>query len=274
MRRETETLNGKVVVVTGSTRGIGRAIAEACAQAGASVVVSSRNSLAVEEAVAELAARDMRVTGLKCDVQQIEDVERLLEATVDTFGKLDVWINNAGVPQGIIPLEEMSKEEIKGIILTNILGTMNGCRVALPHLKKNGGILINLTGKGGDGKPSPYTSVYAASKAAVSSLTKSLAEENKKYPVSIHILIPGMVATDFYHDLRVGKNLEARAASVPHVLEAIGVPADEVGRLAVNIAAETPGTRTGRAYSAFKGKRRYMGILRLIKMRMTGRLPT
>lgn len=266
------TLDEKVVVVTGSTRGIGRAIAEACAEAGAAVMISSRNLLAIEEAAAAMAAKNRRVAGAVCDVRKDKDVERLLEETIDTFGRVDVWINNAGVPQGLIPLDEMSEEEANEIIMVNVIGAMNGCRVVLPYLKANGGIIINITGKGGDGKPSAYTSVYAASKAAVSSLSKSLAEENKGYPVSIQLLSPGMVPTDFYKNMRVGKNLKTRAASVPHVLDAIGVSPKEAGRLAVNIAAENPGEKTGQTYNVFSGGKMVRGILRLMKMRMSGKI--
>lgn len=269
---DVDKLNGKVVVVTGSTRGIGRAIAEACASAGASVVVSSRTSLAVEETVASLAARDWRVAGVTCDVRNSDDVERLFNESIDIFGGIDVWINNAGIPQGVIPLDEMAEDEANEIIKVNVIGAMNGCRVVLPYFKKRGGVLINTTGKGGDGKVSAYTAVYAASKASVSSLTKSLAEENKGFPVSIHLLSPGMVPTDFYKDLRVGKNLEARAASVPYVLEAIGVPLEEAGRLAVRIAAETPGKKTGSTYNAFSGLTMARGIFCLIKLRMSGKI--
>jgi glucose 1-dehydrogenase len=267
-----EVLDGKVIVVTGSTRGIGRAIAEACAAAGAAVVVSSRTTLAVEETVASFASRNWRVAGVTCDVRNTDDVERLLKESIDVFGGVDVWINNAGISQGIIPLDEMTEEEANEIIKVNVIGTLNGCRAALSYLKEKGGSLINITGKGGDGKPSGYTAVYAASKAAVSSLTKSLAEENKDYPVSINLLSPGMVPTDFYKDMRVGKNLEARADSVPYVLEAIGVPPEAAGQLAVKIAAQKPGERTGRTYNAFSGSRMAWGILSLMKLRVSGRI--
>lgn len=267
-----ETLDDKVVVVTGSTRGIGRAIAEACAAAGAAVMISSSNALAVEETAAALAEKNQRIGGAVCDVRKAADVERLLKDSIDAFGRVDVWINNAGVPQGVIPLDELSEDEANQIIMVNLIGTMNGCRVVLPYFKKNGGTIINITGKGGDGKSSAFTSVYAASKAAVSSLTKSLAEENAGSPVSIHLLSPGMVPTDFYRDLRVGRNLESRAASIPHVLEAIGVPPEAAAKLAVKIAAETPGVRTGLTFSAFKGGRMVRGIARIMKMRITGKI--
>lgn len=269
---ETTNLAGKVIVVTGSTRGIGRAIAEACALAGAAVVVSSRNKLAVEETVADLAARNLRVTGVKCDVTEADDLERLLEEAIDTYGRVDVWVNNAGLPQGVIPLDEMTETEAAEIVRVNVLGVVNGSRIALRYFKENGGILVNMTGKGYDGKASAYTSVYAMTKAAVTSLTRSLAEENKSYPISVHLLSPGMVPTDFYRDMRVGKNLEARAAKVPIILDAIGVPPEETGRLVVAIAAQEPGAVTGGFYNAFSGARRWRGMMRMMRLGMSGKL--
>jgi NAD(P)-dependent dehydrogenase (short-subunit alcohol dehydrogenase family) len=264
-------LSGKTVVVTGSTRGIGRAIARSCAEAGASVVISSRNALAVEETVGEFAALGFSVTGIKCDVKNQEEVDRLLDAAIAAYGKIDVWMNNAGLPQGVIPMDEMTEAEAAEIVKVNILGVMNGSRAAIKYMKENGGILINMTGKGADGKASPYTSVYAMTKAAVTSLTKSLAEENKGCPISIHLLSPGMVATDFYRDLRVGKNMEARAAKLPAVLKAIAVPPEVSGQIVVEIAAQEPGDKTGITYRAFRGMRMAKGLLRLMFMRTNGR---
>lgn len=269
-------LTGKVIVVTGSTRGIGRAIAEACAEAGASVVVSSRNTLAVEETVAGLAARNLRVTGIECDVTEPDDIERLLQETIDTYGRIDVWVNNAGLPQGVIPLDELTEDEAAEIVHVNVLGVVYGSRIALKYFKEignsGGGILINMTGKGHDGKASPDTSVYAMTKAAVTSLTRSLAAENKDYPVSVHLLSPGMVPTDFYRDLRVGKNMEAQAAKLPLILDTIGVPPEETGRLVVQIAAQEPGRATGRFYSAFSGARRWRGLAKMMWLGMSGKM--
>jgi NAD(P)-dependent dehydrogenase (short-subunit alcohol dehydrogenase family) len=265
-------LNSKVIVVTGSTRGIGRAIAEACAAAGAAVVVSSRNELAVEEVVSELEARDFRVVGIKCDVTIPDDVERLLNESIDAFGRVDVWVNNAGLPQGVIPLDELTDAEAAEIVRVNVLGVINGSQVALRYFKDHGGILINMTGRGHNGKASPYTSVYAMTKAAVTSLTRSLAAENAEFPVSVHLLSPGMVPTDFYRDLRVGKNLTTRAAKVPLILDAIGVPPEETGKLVVEIAAQEPGRTTGGFYTPFKGARRMRGMIKMMWLGMSGKM--
>lgn len=267
------SLDGKVIVITGSTRGIGRAIAESCASAGVSVVVCGRNRKTAEDAADALAAFGHETLGLECDVRLSEHVENLLKSTVEKFGRLDVWVNNAGIPQGIIPVDEMTSEEAAEIVRVNIEGVLYGSQVAIRYFKKHGGILLNMTGKGSDGKANPYTAVYAMSKAAVTSLTKGLADECRGYPISVHLISPGMVATDFYRNIRVGKGMEARAAALHSVLEAIGVPPEVTGELVVKIAGQMPGETTGRIYNAFSGRRMVTGIAKMMRMRIAGKLP-
>ena len=156
-------LKDKVVVVTGSTRGIGRAIAEACAREGASVVVCSRKAEAVDAAVNEMQKAGHRVSGIFCDVSSQADLERLLAHATTTWGRVHVWINNAGLSGGLRFLEEMGPEEIAEIVRVNVTGTMLACRLAIPYLLgQGGGVLINMSGKGWRGEASPHTAVYAA----------------------------------------------------------------------------------------------------------------
>ncbi|MCX5973530.1 MAG: SDR family NAD(P)-dependent oxidoreductase [Coprothermobacterota bacterium] len=175
---EEGKLKDKVVVVTGSSRGIGRAIAEACAAAGAHVVIGSRSEEAVRRAVSEMQAKGYSAGGIPCDVSKPADLERLLRHTLETWQRIDVWVNNAGLSGGMRPLEEIPSEEIGAIIDTNIKGVLEGCRQVMPIFRKQGkGILINISGLGGKGEPAEFSTVYAASKAAVTSLTKSIARD-------------------------------------------------------------------------------------------------
>ncbi len=153
-------------------------------------------------------------------------------------------------------------------------GLLLACRMIIPYFRQNKGILINLSGKGGRGDPSPYTTVYAATKAAVSSLTKSLAQENKAYPLSIHAVLPGMVATDLYKDIKTSPDLENDIQNIPLILKAIGVSKEEVGLLFVKIAAQEPGKVTGKIYSLFKGWRLIKGIFLMSWYRLTGKIKT
>ncbi len=268
-------LKDKVVVVTGSTRGIGRAIAEECAREGAKVIICSRNEAPVEETCLSLKNQGFDVSGIAADVSAWGDLERLLAHAVETWGKVDVWINNAGLSGGMRPIDEWSENEITQIINVNFAGTLKACRLVIPYfIKQGGGILINMSGKGGRCEASPFLTAYASTKAAVSSLTKSLAREYKESQISIHSVIPGMVATDFYKDMKTSPKLTASAESIPYVLKAFGVPITEVAHFCVRIAAQEPGKSTGRNYSLLNGRRLVRAILLMMYYRATGKLKT
>jgi NAD(P)-dependent dehydrogenase (short-subunit alcohol dehydrogenase family) len=267
-------LADKVVVVTGSTRGIGRGIARACAVAGATVVLSSRKTVDVQAAVTELESAGLRASGVECDVRRGEDIARLLDHAIETHGRVDVWFNNAGVSSGYRPLDEIPASDLSCVVDTNLLGTMLACRLLVPYFAENGGILVNLSGRGARGDATPYTAAYAATKAAVLSLTRSLAAENRRHRrVSIHALLPGMVDTDFYGpDMKVSPLLEESAPNIRLVLDAIGVPVEDVGRLAAEVAAQEPGRITGRVYSAAGGPRMIRGIAKMTWWQTTGKM--
>jgi len=266
-------LNDKVIVITGSTRGIGRAIAEACAEEGAKVVICSRREAAVKETRETFGQQGFKVSGIPVDVSVQGDLEKLLQHAIETWGRVDVWINNAGLSGGLRPLDELSEEEITSIINVNLAGTLKACQIIIPYfIQQGGGILINMSGKGGRGEASPFMTTYAATKAAVTSLTKSLAQENKAHPISIHSVIPGMVATDFYKDTKTSPKLAATAQSVPYVLRAFGVPLDVVGRFFVQIAAQESGKVTGKNYSLLSGLRLIRAIGLMMWYRATGKI--
>jgi NAD(P)-dependent dehydrogenase (short-subunit alcohol dehydrogenase family) len=128
-------LNGKVVVITGSTRGIGRAMAEACAAEGATVVVSSRVAPAVEDTVAALRSSGATVSGIVCDVANDADLEALMRRAIDTHGRIDVWVNNAGISLGMRRHVDTTPEEIRRIIAVNLTGTMIASRLLVPDRK-------------------------------------------------------------------------------------------------------------------------------------------
>ncbi len=266
-------LHDKVVVVTGSTRGIGRAIVEACAREGARVVLCSRSEESVAEAVEALRREGLQASGLAVDVTRRGDLERLLEHADEAWGRVDVWVNNAGISSGFQPLHETTEEEVRAVVDTNLTAVLLACRLAIPYfLGQGGGTLVNMSGRGGRGDAVPFMVPYACTKAAVVSLTRSLAKEHRGKPISIHAVQPGMVATDLYRGGRLSPHLEAQARDVPLVLQAIGVPAEEVGRLFVEIAAQQPGRITGKTYSLFKGWRMVRGLSRLMWHRVTGRI--
>ena len=268
----TTSLADKIVVVTGSTRGIGRAIVDACAEAGATVIVSSRTEAAVEAAVRELAAADRHCCGMVADVSSVEDVECLFETVVGLYGKVDAWVNNAGISLGYKPFDEHAPEEIRRIVDINLTGTMYACALMIPYFTEHGGILMNMAGRGYRGEATPFTAAYASTKAAIASLTKSLAAENVRAPVSIHALVPGMVETDFYTDIEISPRLEDAKDNWRYALDAFGVPLKEVGRHSVEILAQTPGEKTGKIYSLLTPGRTAKGVAKMVYHRSAGHL--
>jgi NAD(P)-dependent dehydrogenase (short-subunit alcohol dehydrogenase family) len=267
-------LAGKIVVITGSTRGIGRAMAESCAEAGATVVVSSRTPAAVEETVSALRAKGGSASGVVCDVANDADLEALLRHAVDAHGGVDVWVNNAGISLGMRRHVDTSPDEMRRILAINLTGTMIASRLVVPYfVGRGGGVLINVSGRGGRGDAAAFTAAYAATKAGVMVFTRSLAEEHKDDPVSILVFMPGMVDTDFYGEaMEVSPDLADLASNIRVVLDTIGTPIGMVGPALVDAACTVPGARSGTVRSAGGGARAMAGGFRLLWARITGRL--
>jgi NAD(P)-dependent dehydrogenase (short-subunit alcohol dehydrogenase family) len=267
-------LQDKVVVITGSTRGIGRAMAEACAAQGATVVVSSRTASAVDATVAALRSAGATASGIPCDVSVDSDLEALLAHAIGAYGHVDVWVNNAGISLGMRRHIDTTPGEMRRIVDVNLIGTMVASGIVLPHFVERGrGVLINVSGRGGRGDAAAYTAAYAATKAAVMVFTKSLADEHRSDPVSVLAFMPGMVDTDFYgEEMEVSPELADLASNIRVVLDAIGTPIEAVGPALVEAACTVPGEGTGRVHSASSGTRSMLGGFKLMWARITGRM--
>jgi len=267
------SLAGKVVVVTGSTRGIGRAIAEECARRGATVVVSSRNPDAVQSAVIAISERSGSVSGFTADVSRYDDVVALRDHALATHGRIDIWVNNAGVSNGYRPLDEEGADELEALVSINLLGHMYAAKAVLPYFREHGGYLMNMCGRGWKGEGTPFTTAYAASKAAIASLTKSLAAENKDRPnVSVNAFVPGMVDTDFYVDMKTSPRLEATKGNVRLALEAFGTPVSEVGTRCADLLKAEPGATTGKIYAMLRVGKLMRGGAKMAWWGMTGKM--
>lgn len=189
----------KTVVITGSTRGIGFGLAKAFLARGCAVVVSGRTAGAVEEAVARLAAEhgEEQVAGLACDVRQFEQVQALWAAAVERFGRVDVWINNAGLGNVQADFWDQPAERVQAVVETNVVGAMYGAQVALAGMLAQGeGSLYNMEGLGSDGRRVEGLTLYGTTKYGLTYLTDALAEEVKDTPVIVGALRPGMILTD------------------------------------------------------------------------------
>lgn len=193
-------LNGKTAIVTGSTKGIGRAIAEALIREGMSVCISARNAAEVEQAVSELSeAGEGSVSGAVCDVRDFDEVKSLFEHTVGEFGGVDVLVNNAGI--GIFGrLDETSPEDFRAVLETNLFGVFYCCREAIPLMKKRGGgYIINISSLAGT-NAHPQMTAYNASKFGLNGFSEALMQEVRHDGIRVSYVMPGSVNTHFGND--------------------------------------------------------------------------
>ena len=193
-------LKGKTAVVTGGSKGIGRAIANSLVLANVNVVISSRNLAEIETAVAELNWENRgRAAGAICDVREYEQVRSLFRYSKATFNSVDILINNAGI--GIFEsVEEMTPEDFRAVIETNLLGVYYCCHEAIPLMKQQGGgYIINISSLAG-ANPHPRMAAYNASKFGLNGFSEALMQEVRHEDIKVSYIMPGSVNTEFGGD--------------------------------------------------------------------------
>lgn len=246
-----DRLSGKVAVVTGGSRGIGQALAKAFLDEGAAVMLASRTRSSMENAVSHLQVKGDKIRGMAADVTDLEQVQALAEETIQEFGRLDIWVNNAGNPGPYGPTIDVQPQTFYQVIRVNIIGVYNGSRVAMRHfLSQRQGKLINMLGRGARG-PLPYQNVYGSSKVWVRNFTKALAVETKGNGVGVFTFSPGMVLTDMLTEVEVIKGSEQRLKAFNTVLRMWAKPPEAVTEKAVWLASSATDGKTGLEVSLF-----------------------
>jgi len=193
-------LNGKVAIVTGGSKGIGRAIAEALLRSGVHVCISARHQSEIDQAVAELSTiGEGRAIGLTCDVRNHDQVKALLDHSVSEFGGVDILVNNAGI--GIFEtVAEMSPEDFRAILETNLFGVFYCCHEAIPRMKqRGGGYIINISSLAGT-NAHPRMAAYNASKFGLNGFSEALMQEVRHDGIKVSYIMPGSVNTEFGGD--------------------------------------------------------------------------
>ncbi|HUI87414.1 MAG TPA: SDR family oxidoreductase [Anaerolineales bacterium] len=189
-------LKDKIIVITGSTRGFGYVAAKELLKAGATVVVSGRSQESLDQAIKSLSGFG-KVTGWLCDVRKENQVYELARRTVEAFGCIGIWINNAGYSAGSGITLDIHPEKVIDMFMSNDMGTFYGAQAALHFmLEQKEGMLINIYGAGSNGKAASPMGMYATTKAWITSFTRTLAKEMKGTGVKIMAFSPGMMATD------------------------------------------------------------------------------
>jgi NAD(P)-dependent dehydrogenase (short-subunit alcohol dehydrogenase family) len=239
------TLTGKVALVTGAARGIGRAIALRLAADGADIAVADAccDSPAIEYAMAgckqleqtrdEVANLGRRSRAIQADVTNSADVSHMIETIVREFGRLDILVNNAGVSASC-PVAEMPEEQWDRVIGVNLKGVFLCCKAAVPYLaEQRSGKIINMSSCAGE-LPSGLMSAYCSSKAAVKMFTMVLALEVAAFNVQVNAVYPGNIQTDIWKGI------------LPNAAKIVGVSEDEMWRMTNEKAGLAPATDDGR----------------------------
>ena len=236
-------LKGRVAVVTGSSRGIGRAIAVECAKMGASVVVSSRRLDACKEVVAEIRNAGGRATAVACNVGHKPELEALVAHALREYGHIDILIPNAAINPVYGPSSEVPDDIWNKVLTTNLTATHWLCQLVLPGMAERGGgsviVLSSLVSTVGAGN----IGVYAVSKAAEAQLARNLAVEWGARGIRVNAIAPGVIKTDFAKALYDNPKATAMAANMT-CLKRLGEPEDVAG-VAVFLASDAARYITG-----------------------------
>ena len=245
------SLEGKVAVVTGASKGIGQAIAEYYAAAGAKVIVSSRKQEAVDGVAAEIKAKGFEATGIACHMGDMADVSRLAEATLAKYGTIDILVNNAAVNPVFGPVVDTSLEAFDKIMAVNVKGPFELAKKFYPILKaKKSGSVINISSIGGL-RPEHGLGIYSMSKAALISLTKVFAKEWGDDNIRANVICPGLIKTKFSEALWSNDKVMAMMMKVLPI-KRVGTP-EEIAALALYLASDSSAYCTGSVFTADGG---------------------
>jgi dehydrogenase/reductase SDR family member 4 len=242
----TSSVKGKVAVVTGGGRGIGKAIARRLAEAGANVVIASRKLEKLQETAKEFAGLSGKTIPIACHVGRAAEIENLVRETEKQLGPVDILVNNSATNLGQGPALNVTDEALLKTIEINVLSAMRLIRLTVPKMiERGGGSVINIASIAGL-RPQPGGLVYSFTKAGLIMMTRVWAVEFGKHNVRVNAIAPGLIQTDFseyfWKDEAHRKHLEA-TQPIPRV----GQP-DEIGGLALFLASDEASFITGQTY--------------------------
>jgi NAD(P)-dependent dehydrogenase (short-subunit alcohol dehydrogenase family) len=259
-------LTGKVVVVTGGGRGIGRGITRAVAAAGADVVISGRSPAPLHEAAAEARQLGARVEVVPGDITRADDLDALVRAAAEGMGRLDCWVNNAGSARSedVGPLIDLTEEQWDNVVDLNLKWTFFAAQAAARAMT-DGGSIINISSRSGS-QPNPMTGQYGAAKAGVENLTATMAVEWGHRGIRVNAVAPGVVLTEQHEQgggsMATEERRQRQIETVP--LRRLGT-VDDVGPLCVYLAADESAWVTGTVIPVNGGSRIPVGLLAYLR---------
>lgn len=244
-------LSGKVAIVTGSSQGIGKSIAQGLAEQGAKVVVSSRKQESVDAVAAEFKADGYEAVGIQCHIGDTQQRQALITKTIEQYGRIDILVNNAAINPYYGPLEGSDEAVFDKIMEVNVKAPWLLSNLALPHMKeKGGGSIINISSVEGL-RPGFGLGLYSATKSALIMLTKNQAKEWGRYGVRANVLCPGLIKTKFSQGLWADEKLVSEfTKALP--LNRIAAP-DEMAGMVMLLASDAGSYMTGGVYVADGG---------------------
>ena len=186
-------LEGKVALVTGASQGLGRALALACAREGANLVISSRSADSLEPVAEEARASDIEVLAVPADLSRSEDVQELVDAAAERFGKIDVLVNNAGLLGPRVRIEEYPEDKWRSVLDANLTGPFLVSKAAIPHMREGASVINVTSGVSIEGRPE--WGAYSVSKFGLEGLTQILAAELKAHGIRANSVDPGGMRT-------------------------------------------------------------------------------
>ena len=248
---EQFNLKNKVAIITGSSKGIGKAIAKGLAQNGAQVVISSRSQEACNEVVKEFTDQGLKAIGIACHIGKEDQRKNLVTKTIETFGRIDILVNNAAINPIYGPIEDVDSAIFDKIMDINVKAPWSLSNLVLPHLKANkNGSIINIASVEAL-TPGFGLGIYSTSKAAILMLTKNQAKEWGQYGVKANAICPGLIKTKFSAALwQNEKMLNKLEKSIPS--GRMGMPEEIVG-LACLLASNAGDYMTGGVYTVDGG---------------------
>lgn len=244
-------LNGKVAIITGSSKGIGKSIAQGLAENGAKVVISSRKQEAVDEVVEEFKAAGLQAIGIACHIGDAEQRKALVAKTIEQCGGVDILVNNAAINPYYGPLEDSDDSVFDKIMDVNVKAPWILSNLLLPTMKeRGGGSIINISSVEGM-HPGFGLGLYSTSKSALIMLTKNQAKEWGRYGVRSNVLCPGLIKTKFSQALWTDEKLVGKLTkSLPSAR--MGMP-DEMAGMVMLLASDAGAYMTGGVYTADGG---------------------